>query len=295
MMIGTCEDARTWRQTSRPSIPGSITSSRIRSGRSLVTSCSARSPSSASTIRYPSRAKATASIRWIASSSSTTRMVAFCAGLALASTRSSLATPPAGAPYSPDACRAVPRPVIEPARHTGGRSLGRPATARRGARPAGPRPETLVNWSLYRLGWVPVLLCGLVVLIAAEAPATLRGGQLPQIFDGQRAVAEARLLVTQDADRSPGSGGSARAADTIDARLRAAQLSVSRQRFQGENAGGDSVPMENVIAVMRPAGLPRGPARAVFVLAHRDDVSPGPGANDDASGTALLLGLARIL
>ena len=40
---------------------------------------------------------------------------------------------------------------------SGGRRRGRPAEARRGARAAAPRAQTLVNWSLYRIGWVVVL------------------------------------------------------------------------------------------------------------------------------------------
>jgi hypothetical protein len=142
---------------------------------------------------------------------------------------------------------------------------------------------------------VPVLLCGLLVLVAAEAPGTLRAGDLPQTFDGSRALRDARTLALRNPDRSPGSGGSIRAANQMEQRFRAERLSVSRQRFEGKDASGDPVSYQNVLAVFRPAGIPPGPLRAVFVLAHRDDISPGPGANDNASGSAVLLELGAVL
>src|SRR5689334_12391325 len=158
----------------------------------------------------------------MASSSSTTRIVALGAGRALASTQTSLLTGLPGRCAILAGCINGRRSAVaEPARHPASRPRGRPATARRGARAAGPRPATLVNWSLYRWGWLAVLLCGFLVLVAAEAPDTLRGGQLPQTFDGDRALGSARLLAGQNADRSPGSGGAARAAAFMEARLRA--------------------------------------------------------------------------
>jgi hypothetical protein len=140
-----------------------------------------------------------------------------------------------------------------------------------------------------------VVLCGLLVLVAAEAPGTLRAGEMPQTFDGAKALRDATTLATRDADRSPGSGGGERSAAFMEDGFRAERLSVSRQRFTGKDGSGHDVGYQNVIAVSRPSGLPPGPLRAVFVLAHRDDVSPGPGANDNASGNAVLLGLGAVL
>ena len=42
--------------------------------------------------------------------------------------------------------------------------------------------------------------------------------------------------------------------------------------------------------VARKAGLSQ---RTIVVMAHRDDAGTGPGANDNASGTAALIELAR--
>ena len=67
---------------------------------------------------------------------------------------------------------------------SGGRRRGRPAEARRGARAAAPRAQTLVNWSLYRIGWVVVLLPALIVLVGAHTPRTLPSAALPETFDG---------------------------------------------------------------------------------------------------------------
>jgi aminopeptidase YwaD len=50
---------------------------------------------------------------------------------------------------------------------------------------------------------------------------------------------------------------------------------------------------ENVIATRVPAGRPAAPR--IVLGAHYDSVAIGPGANDNASGTAVILELARVL
>jgi hypothetical protein len=170
-----------------------------------------------------------------------------------------------------------------------GRRRGRPASARRGAL-AAPRTGTLVNWSLYRLGWLVVLLPALLVLIGARTPGTLPAPTLPATFDGAGALALTTDVSHLFSDRSPGSGGGARAAAWVEDRLRAARLSVSRQRFTASDASGRPVRMENILAISR------GSSRdAIVVIAPRDDIAPGPSANATASGTGLLLELARTL
>lgn len=166
----------------------------------------------------------------------------------------------------------------------------RPATARRGARGGGPRAQTLINWSLYRVGWLVVLVPALIVLIGARTPAALPPAPLPETFDGAAALAAAGDVSSRFADRSPGSVGDGLAADWVDANLRATGLGVYRQRFSASDAQGRRVAMQNVVAVARGQT-----PDAIVVLAARDGVSPGPSANDDASGTGALVELARTL
>jgi aminopeptidase YwaD len=52
---------------------------------------------------------------------------------------------------------------------------------------------------------------------------------------------------------------------------------------------------QNIIAVKEPKGKPTNDHDIVYVTAHYDSVPYGPGANDNASGTSVVLELARIL
>jgi hypothetical protein len=174
---------------------------------------------------------------------------------------------------------------------SGGRRRGRPAEARRGARTAAPRAQTLVNWSLYRIGWVVVLLPALIVLVGAHTPRTLPSAALPETFDGSSAVAYTAGLIASAPDRAPGTAGDARAASYIAGQLRLAGMrKVSIDSFRGRDAGGRSIPMQNVIALE-----PGTSSDALLLLAHHDAHSPGPSANDNGSGVGMLIELARTL
>ncbi|PTM59836.1 M28 family peptidase [Desmospora activa] len=52
---------------------------------------------------------------------------------------------------------------------------------------------------------------------------------------------------------------------------------------------------QNVIAVKKPKGKEKKDADIVYVTAHYDSVPYSPGANDNASGTGVMLELARIM
>jgi Zn-dependent M28 family amino/carboxypeptidase len=82
-------------------------------------------------------------------------------------------------------------------------------------------------------------------------------------------------------------GNLERARSYIDAQLRSVGYEVEHQRF--EFAGR---PFFNVEAVRRGSGES---ARSVVVGAHYDSVEGSPGANDNATGVAALLELAREL
>src|SRR4029079_3006201 len=58
------------------------------------------------------------------------------------------------------------------------------------------------------------------------------------------------------------------------------------------DANGRSVPMLNVLGVVSGNGRSRD---ALVFIAGRDNLPPGPGANDNGSGTGALVELARTL
>lgn len=76
------------------------------------------------------------------------------------------------------------------------------------------------------------------------------------------------------------------AATHIEARLRAAGHSVQREEFKAAGAV-----VRNLFAEVRGA---QGPGEIIIVGAHYDAVAGAPGANDNGSGVAAVLELARV-
>jgi hypothetical protein len=165
------------------------------------------------------------------------------------------------------------------------------ASVRRSATRA-PRAAALLRPGPYRTGWLVVLVPALVLLVGARTAPALPRSSLPPTFDGAQALAATDELVGRFADRSPGTAGDASAADWVAERLRAAGAAVTTQRFRAPDAGGRTVPMTNVLGVVSGKGRTRD---ALVFIAGRDDLPPGPGANDNGSGTGALVELARTL
>ncbi|RJR30749.1 MAG: M28 family peptidase, partial [Candidatus Latescibacterota bacterium] len=121
-------------------------------------------------------------------------------------------------------------------------------------------------------------------------------------FDGERAFAH---LEEQCAigPRYPGSAGHVLVREYLVRRLEEFGASVSRQPFEAVLSTGDTLSLENIVGSYRP-----GEKRRVLLGAHFDTrpradrdpdeanrALPIPGANDGASGVAVLLEIARLL
>ena len=150
--------------------------------------------------------------------------------------------------------------------------------------------ERPINGRLYRGTW---LLVGIPLLIAAFSvgkPTALRAAvpALPPAFDKARAVALTRDLAETFPDRSPGSPGAASARQWFADQVANFGLRVRREPFFATIPGRGRVRLENLIVT-----IPGRSPQALAVLAHLDDVGTGPGANDNASGVAALVELAR--
>src|SRR5436305_8549349 len=161
-----------------------------------------------------------------------------------------------------------------------------PARAR--ARPGSL--ERPINGRLYRGTW---LLVGIPLLIAAFSvgkPAALRAAvpTLPPAFDKARATALARDLAQTFPDRSPGSPGALSARQWFADEVVKIGLRVRREPFVATIPGRGRVHLENLVVT-----IPGRSPEALAVLAHLDNVGTGPGANDNASGIAALIELAR--
>jgi Peptidase family M28 len=154
-----------------------------------------------------------------------------------------------------------------------------------------PRPGSLerpVNGRLYRGTW---LLLGLPLLVAAFSvarPVPLPPPPVASAFDGTTATQLATDLAEHYPNRYPGSVGALQAADWFRDQLRPYGFSVRTQPFTAVIPGQGRVTMRNLVAV----AVGRSP-QTIVVMAHRDDDGTGQGANDNASGTAALVELAR--
>ena len=157
-----------------------------------------------------------------------------------------------------------------------------PRTERRRARPGSV--ERPVNGRLYRGTW---LLVGLPLLVAAFSvarPTPLPRAFLPE-FDGQATKQLAEELATEKPNRLPGAFGPAQ---WFREQLQSYGLPVRSERFSAVIPGRGRVHMQNLVA----EAVGRSP-RTIVVMAHRDNDGRGQGANDNASGTAMLIQLAR--
>src|SRR5215211_6267833 len=148
--------------------------------------------------------------------------------------------------------------------------------------------ERPVSGRTYRGTWLFVAFPLLLAAFTVARPAPLPRPALPPAFDTAGARQLATDLATCCPDRSPGSGGSAQAATWFVDQLRPYGLHVRRERFGATVAGRGRLTFQNLVAV-----APGLSPSAIILVAHRDNNGAGPGANDNASGTAALIELAR--
>jgi hypothetical protein len=144
---------------------------------------------------------------------------------------------------------------------------------------------------------------GVTLALSLLAVACRGGsGQTSVSFDGPQALRWVQHQVAAG-PRVPGTPAHRVIGDWIEAELRSRADTVEVQTWTHVTERGDSLPMRNVLARFRPAD----PNRVLYV-AHWDSRpnadedpdparrrQPVPGANDGASGVALLLGVADAL
>jgi hypothetical protein len=148
--------------------------------------------------------------------------------------------------------------------------------------------ERPVNGRLYRSSFLLLSLPLLIAAFSVQRPTPLQRPVLPPAFDPATARRLADELATQEPDRTPGSAGAFQAAQWYREQLRPYGLPVRSDVWRETIPSLGRVRLENVTAV-----VPGQSSDAIVVMAHRDDTGTGPGANDNASGTAALIELAR--
>ena len=156
------------------------------------------------------------------------------------------------------------------------------------ARPRRGSVERPINARLVRGTWLFVALPLLLAAFSVGRPQPLPQPTLPAAFDASIAAQLARELAHDYPDRSPGSAGSLGAAAWVSEQLRLYDFKLRTDRFQASIPGRGRVELQNIVAV-----APGDSQRAIVITAHRDNNGEGRGANDNASGTAALIELAR--
>jgi Zn-dependent M28 family amino/carboxypeptidase len=142
----------------------------------------------------------------------------------------------------------------------------------------------------------------LVTLLALVACETAESFAPKTSFNAARAMEYVRTQL-EFGPRVPATEGHRRTGDWIAEQMRLRADTVIEQRFSHVTANGDSLPMRNILARIKPAATQR-----VLYVAHwdtrpvsdkasnpADRAVPVPGANDGASGVALLMAVADVL
>jgi hypothetical protein len=145
-----------------------------------------------------------------------------------------------------------------------------------------------VNGRLYRSAFLVLSLPLLIIAFSSTRPGTLPAPLLPPNFDGRATAALATDFARLYPDREPGSPGSLGAARWFREAIRPYGLPVSGEAWQATVPGHGRIRLQNLWAVASGQS-----PDAIVVMAHRDDSGAGPGANDNATGTAALVELAR--
>ena len=162
----------------------------------------------------------------------------------------------------------------------------RPRTARR--RPRRGSVERPIDTRLLRT--VAIVLAGplVLVLLTMARPGPLPAPSLPSSFDGPTAVALTRELSRDHARRVPGTASARAAAAWFTQKIEQYGLVVDEDVWTESVPGLGTVELRNLAVV-----IPGSVDEAILVVAHRDNTSRTSGANDNASGTAALIELAR--
>jgi Peptidase family M28 len=145
--------------------------------------------------------------------------------------------------------------------------------------------ERPVNGRLYRSSFLLLSLPLLIAAFSVQQPAPLQRPLLPPAFDAVSTRQLADDLATVRPYRPPGNIG---AVEWFRDQLRPYGLPTRSDVWHETVPGIGRVRLENLTTVVTGQS-----PDTIVVMAHRDDTGVGPGANDNATGTAALIELAR--
>ena len=155
-------------------------------------------------------------------------------------------------------------------------------------RPRRGSVERPVDGRLVRKTSVVLLPPLILLLLTLGRSGPLPVPALPPAFDRSTATALTADLTRENPSRVPGSLGAADAAAWFRNKLAPYGIPVREDRWREQVPGVGRVELRNIAAVV-PGTVPE----TIVFVAHRDNKGTTAGANDNASGTAALVELAR--
>jgi acetylornithine deacetylase/succinyl-diaminopimelate desuccinylase-like protein len=162
----------------------------------------------------------------------------------------------------------------------------RPRTVRQ--RPRRGSTARPLDTRLARVSTLVLVVPLLLLTLTVARPGPLPAPTLPAVFDEETALALTTELTGRHPRRHPGSPGADAAARWVAGKFALYGLDVDLDKWEADIPDLGRTSLTNVAAV-----VPGRSRDIVAVVAHRDTTPRGPGANDNASGTAALIELAR--
>lgn len=156
-------------------------------------------------------------------------------------------------------------------------------------------PARPINGRIYRVLWLIVLIPATIAALSVREPSLLPTPSLPPTFDGEAAVALTRVFASTFPNRTPGTADAQAASEWVAERLAETGLRVERHVSSAELPDLGTVPIVNIVGTTRPRSGSSRSSDTIVVMAHRDNLGRSPGANNNASGTGMLVELAREL
>ena len=141
---------------------------------------------------------------------------------------------------------------------------------------------------LYRAAWAALAIPLLVVAFTVAQPRPLPAPRFEATFDQDTALGLATDLSRNYPNRLPGTAGADKATEWMTQRFSDVGLTAQRDTFTADLPTLGKTKLVNLMAV-----APGASPGTILVVAHRDNEGLSPGANDNGTGTAALLELAR--
>src|SRR5918994_151783 len=148
--------------------------------------------------------------------------------------------------------------------------------------------ERPLNGRLVRVGFLVVIPACLAFLFSISTTGALQRSPLDPLFDGDSAATFADTLRTQYPSRVPGSEGAAESAIWYRETVASLGLQTDEDVWTADLADLGQVELRNIVSI-----VPGRSDQAIVVVAHRDNAGEDEELGENASGTAMLIELAR--